>query len=943
MATYEQALRALAAADAAGNTEDARQLAMLAQSLKPKQEAGPKNDALLSPRGLATAATNVAAGLVGLPEALGAGANWVNNQIGRGIHAATNKGREALGIQAQPYKDAPNPLGFLPTAAGTKRALTMRGVNDFEPQGMPAKIAMAGLEAAIPIGNPRRKGQLALSALNAVGGATGQLLSEMVPDSMGTPANVIANIAGNVLGSAGASAAVRGVKGVGGLFDTGVQANKNAEDIIRGKTKNINDATFAGAAELQRKSGQYGAPLLAHEALDSVGLKGVAGAANVAAGGERLGEVLRGRAPKIDKLIDAHLKAVSPAEADVASSGQFVRDAATKQFNKRFKARTNAYNETIKPVLDRTVDPKTLEATVAKIDELKAGFLPDSQERQALNKVRSQLVVPKDAPNVYEAKNYSDVASKLADGFSDSDLTLWRRGVGTPKDLPLKLSQWVKSKGGLKERDYNPAALMKDSRVLGRRGDVQNAFDGKAPPGLINNSTGKTLDELAQAAVEEGYLPPSNGWGSSNLDSSMLRDMLVEESAGVTDYYPQYHADKMAALDAYNGRLDYLDELDRRLSDLGIIDKKLTNEQIRNIIASEKDMLGAQPSQSRPGIVTGEGGAKYRGEFQPISNLQKTILDNAVSTLDSNNTQQNVKRVLTEVRNPLNKGLRSQFKEYEQADDAYKAVTEKEFTPRENNPLIGQFIDYDPINKKTPDFAPFIAAIKDTKSTSPKQVYAAAKDYLSADVNQARQAFRAVFQDAWETAQKGKKGEAGVPLDAGKKYSLALHGDPAVRRNINAIYKAIDSTKGFKGGTALKIAGKLEDFSNDVMEILDRTDLTPGMESPTATRTQFNEMAGESVAADLMTLNPAEALKSLGLDKRMVRQKVREKTVERIVDILTAENSVELVREIAKGGMTPAQKIRLITGFDKNLSEKLASSAMAGNRERMRQQQGGAR
>lgn len=79
----------------------------------------------------------------------------------------------------------------------------------------------------------------------------------------------------------------------------------------------------------------------------------------------------------------------------------------------------------------------------------------------------------------------------------------------------LRLSAWVRKRGGVKDDG----------------GDIAAAIGGaKARPGVINNATGRNMDDLAMAAWEDGYFGPKPGKASADPETGELFQLAGPKS-----------------------------------------------------------------------------------------------------------------------------------------------------------------------------------------------------------------------------------------------------------------------------------------------------------------------------------------------------------------------------------------------------------------------------
>ena len=145
-------------------------------------------------------------------------------------------------------------------------------------------------------------------------------------------------------------------------------------------------------------------------------------------------------------------------------------------------------------------------------------------------------VAPKDTgPSVFE--NLTDY-SKLAQGSSKE---------------PQSFTQWVRSQGGLKP----------DPEL--------NAIYGRTKADLVRKN-GKTLDEIREAAVEQGWIP-DQGKETGGVATSTTEDVLkrlADEDKGVKHFHPGEEAKAQAAAAKSDPKLTQaMSEVDTSLREIG--------------------------------------------------------------------------------------------------------------------------------------------------------------------------------------------------------------------------------------------------------------------------------------------------------------------------------------------------------------------------------------
>lgn len=142
---------------------------------------------------------------------------------------------------------------------------------------------------------------------------------------------------------------------------------------------------------------------------------------------------------------------------------------------------------------------------------------------------------------------------------------------------PTRLIDWlrrptVQFKGTVNETTI-PGGLKDEG------GDIAAIIGGsKGRPGLINNKTGRALDEATEAAWEAGYLP-----GDQRPDINALKDAIREDHNG----NPVYSEHDLDAVAAYQQAQETNREIDRLAAEHGIDTNGLTREQFFDAVAAK--------------------------------------------------------------------------------------------------------------------------------------------------------------------------------------------------------------------------------------------------------------------------------------------------------------------------------------------------------------------
>jgi hypothetical protein len=161
-------------------------------------------------------------------------------------------------------------------------------------------------------------------------------------------------------------------------------------------------------------------------------------------------------------------------------------------------------------------------------------------------------------------------ANKLTPAESSAEFRKNLRELknGVPKSKrPTTLAEFVRSKGGIRDTGGEVSAL--GGRELNKLGK-KDSFS------VINNKKGRTLDDMALAAQEEGYL---GGLGRGDrVDINEFLDALEGDMSGRIPAYKQSEADDVA-------HIEYLNALQDELDQRGIDINRLTPEQVENALS----------------------------------------------------------------------------------------------------------------------------------------------------------------------------------------------------------------------------------------------------------------------------------------------------------------------------------------------------------------------
>ena len=175
-----------------------------------------------------------------------------------------------------------------------------------------------------------------------------------------------------------------------------------------------------------------------------------------------------------------------------------------------------------------------------------------------------------------------------------------KAGVKTPPASPYvkvppepkRLIQFLKEKTVIGEginQTTIPGGIRDDS------GDILHIVgDHRSHPGLINNRTGRTLDDATLRAYEEGYFP--------NHSERPSIDDLLQAIGEDHRNNRQYSSQDMDRVTAYQNAVAHNAEIDRLESETGISPKGMTHDQFMQAVA---DHYGQFPGDLPEGSGTG--------------------------------------------------------------------------------------------------------------------------------------------------------------------------------------------------------------------------------------------------------------------------------------------------------------------------------------------------
>ena len=161
---------------------------------------------------------------------------------------------------------------------------------------------------------------------------------------------------------------------------------------------------------------------------------------------------------------------------------------------------------------------------------------------------------------VDEARRLAREAKTEPEDELDKLLDELRSGRVTAKRKPESLTQFLKEQGGLKEF----------------RGELKSiGISAKTRPGLVNNKSGRSFDDAALKAWEEGFFPELN----ERPTISQFLEVLEEDFRGSRK---RFHPGDEALVE----KLQTLDALDEELFRLDIDFKAMSNAEVRQRLAA---------------------------------------------------------------------------------------------------------------------------------------------------------------------------------------------------------------------------------------------------------------------------------------------------------------------------------------------------------------------
>lgn len=151
--------------------------------------------------------------------------------------------------------------------------------------------------------------------------------------------------------------------------------------------------------------------------------------------------------------------------------------------------------------------------------------------------------------------------------------------VQVPRE-PVRLNDYLRRPTVIDAGTVNQRTIPGGLRDEGA--DINAILGGtKGRPGLINNASGRTLDDAAQAAWEDGYLP-----GAARPDINALKDAIAQDHNG----NPVYSERDLEAAHAYREALGRNAETARLASEYDIPTQGLTVEQFYDELADRMSL-----------------------------------------------------------------------------------------------------------------------------------------------------------------------------------------------------------------------------------------------------------------------------------------------------------------------------------------------------------------
>ena len=161
--------------------------------------------------------------------------------------------------------------------------------------------------------------------------------------------------------------------------------------------------------------------------------------------------------------------------------------------------------------------------------------------------------------------------------------------IGTVPPEPRRLIDFLRSPTVLHRGTVNEKRIPGGVRDTG--GDVLHILGGdhRARPGLINNKSGRGLDEAARLAGEAGYFPEH---GNARPDINDLLEKIAEDHRG----NPQYSMHDYEAARAHHEAMARNAEVDRLAAEHGIDPKGLTRAEFYDRVTAK---VGEAEAQAR--------------------------------------------------------------------------------------------------------------------------------------------------------------------------------------------------------------------------------------------------------------------------------------------------------------------------------------------------------
>lgn len=258
-------------------------------------------------------------------------------------------------------------------------------------------------------------------------------------------------------------------------------------------------------------------------------------------------------------------------------------------------------------------------------------------------------------------KAFSSDVEQIPYGLNQKDLEGMLNSVKHPPPKPKNLTQFVKEKGGI------------DTTLPAFSGELKSSdITNRTRPGIVNHKTGKSIDDMALSAWEEGYIP-----GDERPDASVFLDYLNDDFATKSIFKLEDRG--------YMGDMEYINDSQQLLDELGISKKsdieQYSKRKIKTAVEKEDPFLKIPAIKEAIKKAKQESkrfGKETFGSLEGYPDNSLLVLHQAKEYLfkkskDFTDLQQARYGKLYE---ELSTKLKNSSKEYEQATKSWKGDTE---------------------------------------------------------------------------------------------------------------------------------------------------------------------------------------------------------------------------------------------------------------------------